>query len=198
MTGGAVLVLNRSFLPIHITDVKKALCLLYRGLAKVVDHEYSLVDFLSWMELSAESDKESIGLVNRTIRIPRVILLTFYDKIPTRTVRFSRLNVFLRDNNTCQYCQKRFSKSGLNLDHVVPVSHGGKTNWENVVCSCVPCNIKKGGRTPQQAGMALMKQPIKPHWSIILRLLSRPRFHEAWKPFLNMIDYSYWNVELAE
>lgn len=198
MLSSNVLVLNRSFMPIHITSVRRALCLLYRGLAKVVDRQYELFDFESWAALSVAVHEEKIGMINGAIRVPRVILLHFYDRLPRRPVKFSRLNIYLRDENTCQYCGKRYSRSELNLDHIVPVSLGGKTDWENVVCSCTRCNIKKGGRLPDAAGMTLLKKPTKPHWSFFFRLLTKPVHYEEWKPFLSMVDFSYWNVELRD
>ena len=84
-------------------------------------------------------------------------------------VRFSRLNIYARDRNTCQYCGRRPPRAELNLDHVIPRSRGGVTNWENVVCSCVPCNLKKGGRTPDEARMRLLRHPIRPRWTPFIR-----------------------------
>lgn len=196
MLDASVLVLNRSYIPVHITTIKHALCLLYRNIAKVVDHEYSLYDFKSWSELSVEKNEDHIGLLKKSIRVPKVILLQYFDRVPNRPVRFSRLNVYLRDKNICQYCHKRFSKSELNLDHVIPLSLGGETSWENIVCSCIACNLKKGGRSPQKAGMTLLKKPLKPNWSIFYRLASQGMPCEDWRPFLSMVDFSYWNSEL--
>ena len=193
-----VLVLNRSFLPIHITPLKRAFCLLYLGVAKVVDEEYRMFDFQTWSELSVQSHQEKIGLVGKTVRVPRVILLQMYDKLPKKQIRFSRFNVYARDKNTCQYCGKTYSKVDLNLDHVVPRSQGGVTSWENIVCSCIECNRKKGGRTPREANMMLVREPKRPHWSECFYLTTHKRFYRQWKPFLNMIDFSYWNVELVE
>lgn len=193
-----VLVLNRSFVPVHVTSLRHALCLLYRGIAKVVDAEYSLFDFDSWASLSAALEEEKVHTVNRAFRVPRVILLSLYDRVPHRPVRFSRLNIYMRDRNTCQYCGKRFQRAELNLDHVMPVSLGGRTSWENVVCSCIRCNVKKGGRTPEGAGMKLLKTPARPNWSIYFRLQAKPIHYDAWKPFLNMVDFTYWNLELKE
>ena len=198
MLSSHVLVLNRSFLPVHVTTVRHAICMLYRGIAKVVDREYALFDFQSWTELAVAVNDEHIGMIGKAIRVPRVVMLHLYDRIPKRPVRFSRLNVYIRDYNTCQYCGRNFSRSQLNLDHIVPVSLGGKTDWENVVCSCVECNIKKGGRIPVDAGMKLLKTPIKPHWSMFLRFLAKPVHYEEWRPYLNVVDYSYWNLELKQ
>lgn len=192
-----VLVLNRAFFPIHITNVKRAFCLLYRGVAKAVDEQYQTFDFHSWYELSqAVQSGEVIGLVNKIILIPRVILLTGYDRFPKREVRFSRLNILIRDNYTCQYCGEQLKKNQLNLDHVVPRSRGGRTAWENVVTSCHDCNCRKGGRLPPEAGLTLVRKPYRPKAFPFSLLLSKPNIHRAWRPFLNVVDFSYWNVEL--
>lgn len=198
MLTSQVLVLNRSFLPVHVTTVRRALIMLYRGIAKAVDKQYELFDFESWMELSVAAHEEKVGIVGKAIRVPRVVLLHLYDRVPKRNVRFSRLHIYIRDRNTCQYCGHRYNRSDLNLDHVVPVSLGGKTDWENIVCSCVDCNIKKGGRSPEQARMRLVRHPSKPHWTMFLGLLTRPNHYDEWKPYLSMVDFSYWNVELKD
>ena len=101
------------------------------------------------------ANEDSIGLVDQAIRVPRVILLLAYDRVPRRYVRFSRFNIYSRDQNRCQYCGRQFPRAELNLDHVVPRSKGGTSTWENVVCSCHRCNRLKGGRTPTEAGMRL-------------------------------------------
>ena len=132
------------------------------------------------------------------IRVPRVILLIAYDRLPKREVRFSRLNILIRDNHTCQYCGKRNHRSELNLDHVVPRSQGGKTTWTNVVASCHPCNHHKGGRSPEQARMHLIRKPFKPESYPFSMLLTRPNIYAAWRPYLNVVDFSYWNVELED
>ncbi len=193
-----VLVLNRSFLPVHITSVRRAFCLLYQGLAHAVDQEYRTFDFDSWAQLATTVHDERIGLVNRAIRVPRVILLLAFDRIPKRRVRFSRFNIYSRDRNTCQYCGRVFPRSELNLDHVVPRSRGGTSTWENVVCSCHECNRRKGGRTPEEAGMRLLRPPRRPEWTpFMLETFSFRRYKE-WTPFLSVVDASYWNVELQE
>ncbi len=100
--------------------------------------------------------------------MPRVIRLLAYDRLPKQTVRFNRRNIFARDGNHCQYCGRHYPTSELSLDHVVPRSRGGETTWENIVCSCVKCNVKKGGRTPQEAHMHLVRPPVKPKRSPLL------------------------------
>ena len=98
-----VLILNRSYLPIHVTSVRRAFVLLYQGIAKAVNEQYQTFDFESWSDLAVSAQDESIGLVNRVIRVPRVILLIGYDRVPKRQVRFSRYNIYARDNCTCEY-----------------------------------------------------------------------------------------------
>lgn len=193
-----VLVLNRSYFPVHVTSVRRAVCLLYQGIAKAVDHQYRTFDFNSWSDLAAVRDDDTISLVDRVIRVPRVILLIGYDRVPKRQVRFSRFNVFSRDNNTCQYCGEKLPRSELNLDHVVPRSQGGLSTWENMVCSCFTCNRVKGGRMPEEAGMRLIRKPFRPEWTpFMLETFSFKRYHE-WRPYLNMVDAAYWNTELLE
>ena len=202
MTGGVillnskVLVLNRGFLPVHITSLRRAFSLLYQGLAQAVDEQYQTFDFHSWSALSLTVHDESIGLVGRAIRVPRVILLLTYDRVPKRHVRFSRFNVYARDRNTCQYCGVHFSRAELNLDHVVPRSRGGMSCWENVVCSCHACNRRKGGRSPKEARMQILRAPRRPEWTpFMLETFSLRRYRE-WVPFLSTVDAAYWNTEL--
>ncbi|NOK03409.1 MULTISPECIES: HNH endonuclease [Myxococcus] len=196
MINSAVLVLNRYYQPVHVTSVKRAFSLLYLGVAKAIDSQYRLYEFADWAELSATQD--CITTIERTIRVPRVLVLSAYDHLPRGRVRFSRLNIYARDNDTCQYCGKNLPRSELNLDHVMPRTQGGKTTWENVVCSCVPCNLRKGGRTPEQAHMKLLKKPVRPRWTPLFRGATRKVTYREWLPFLHLADASYWNVELLD
>jgi len=198
MLNSSVLVLNRSFLPIHITSVRRAFTLLYQDIARVVNEEYRTFDFQSWQELSVARDAESIGSVRGPIRVPRVIVLTAFDRIPKRHVRFSRLNIYARDAFTCQYCGHHPPRQELNLDHVVPRSLGGRSTWENVVCSCLECNRRKGGHTPKQAGLKLRRKPARPHWTPFVNLMLANARYKEWRPFLNVVDASYWNTELLD
>jgi 5-methylcytosine-specific restriction endonuclease McrA len=193
-----VLVLNRSYLPVHITSVRRAFSLLYQGIAYAVNEQYHTFDFASWADLSVSLQDDSVGLVDRVIRVPRVILLLAYDRLPRRQVRFSRFNIYNRDRNVCQYCGAEFPRSELNLDHVVPRSQGGASRWENVVCSCHACNRRKGGRTPEQAGMRLLQTPRRPDWTPFMLENFSLRHYREWMPFLSAVDVSYWNTELLE
>ena len=202
MTNAAVLVLNRHYQPIHVTNVKRAFSLLYLG--RRPRHRPGVQD-LRLRELGASCRRRGrtaaddvIRTVNRAIRVPRVIVLQLYDRIPKTKVRFSRHNIYMRDGNTCQYCGRELPRAELNLDHVVPRAQGGRTTWENVVCCCVDCNLSKGARTPEQAGLKLLKPPVRPRWTPTFRTNGgRVRYRE-WLPFLGLADASYWNVELED
>jgi hypothetical protein len=181
---------------VNITSVRRALSLLYQDIARAVDEQYRTFDFASWADLAAH--EESIGLIDRAIRVPRVILLLGYDRVPRRHVRFSRFNIYARDHNRCQYCGRRFARAELNLDHVIPRSKGGTSAWENVVCSCHRCNRLKGGRTPAEAGVRLIRHPFRPQWTPFMVEAFSPRRHKEWLPFLSGVDAAYWNTELMQ
>lgn len=198
MLNSSVLVLNRSYLPVHVTSARRAFTLLYQGIARVVDEQYQTFDFESWSQLAVARDAEAIGTSGGPIRIPRVIVLIAFDRLPKRHVRFSRINLMARDNFQCQYCAKKPHRAELNLDHVVPRSLGGRSTWENVVTSCVDCNRKKGGRTPRQAHLKLLRRPERPRWTPLANLMWSSVRYREWRPFLSVVDASYWNVELAE
>ena len=198
MINSSVLVLNRTFFPVNVITVKNAFCMLYRGAARAVDSQYETFDFDSWSQISVEQREESVSLVDRLIKIPRVIILVAYDRIPKTQIRFTRANIFARDGNICQYCGRTFPKNELSIDHLIPRSYGGKSTWENVVCCCFGCNRKKGGHTPKQAGMKLLSTPIKPRWTPLSRVAFKDLKRKEWLPFLNIIDVSYWNTELLE
>lgn len=198
MLNSAVLVLNRHYQPVHVTNVKRAFSLLYQGVARAIDEQYRLYEFADWAGLSAALSDDSIQTPNRSIRVPRVVVLSVFEKLPRVRVRFSRLNIYARDDDTCQYCGRKRKRVDLNLDHVVPRSQGGKTCWENVVCSCISCNCRKGGRTPAQAGLKLLREPFRPKWTPLFRGAPMKGAHRAWLPFLNLAEAAYWNVELKE
>ncbi len=198
----SVLVLNRLYMAVHVVSVRRAFGLLFRELAEVIHVEqgqYANYDFDSSREVSelrsafkAPHD-DWIRSVNFEIQVPRVIRLLTYDRLPKQAIRFNRRNIFARDGNRCQYCGRKFPTSELSLDHVNPRSRGGETTWENIVCSCVKCNVRKGGRTPQEAHMHLVKLPVKPKRSPLLSIkLGNPKY-ESWKSFL---DNAYWSVDL--
>ncbi len=199
----SVLVLNKLFMAIHIISVRRAFCLLCKDLAEVVSLEegtFATYDFATWRELSEfrarefrQENDDWVRTVSTEIQVPRVIRLMGYDRLPKQTVKFNRRNIFARDNNQCQFCGKKFPTSELSLDHVTPRSQGGTSTWENIVCACVGCNVRKGGRTPKQANMHLIRKPEKPKRSPMLNLKLSNSKYQSWKTFL---DNAYWSVEL--
>ncbi len=194
-----VLVLNRLWQAINVCTVERAFALLYMGHAEVVletGGSFQTFDFGEWREFSrGHHGEDVVHTVSFKIRIPRVILLLFFDRLPHKEVKFTRHNIFERDRNTCQYCGKHFDRRELNLDHVIPRDRGGTTTWENIVCACIPCNTRKANRTPAEAGMHLIRKPKRPKWRPFVNVTITSIAHESWKHFL---DLAYWNVELGE
>lgn len=198
MLNTEVLVLNKGFQPVNVIDVKRGFAMLYSGIAKALDDEYQMFDFDSWTTLSDALHENMIGTPRGHLRIPRVLVLQLYNRMPMGRIRFSRRNIMARDKYTCQYCNASGSKVTLNMDHVIPRAQGGTTQWENVVTSCVPCNTRKGAKTPRQAGMRLKTEPRKPNWSELTRVPIQGRLYPEWAPFLSPVDASYWNAELLK
>ncbi|QDU19122.1 HNH endonuclease [Urbifossiella limnaea] len=199
----SVLVLNKTFMAVHVISVRRAFCLLCKDLAEVVSLEegaFATYTFQSWAELSelrsklnVQSDDDWVRTPTAALQAPRVIRLLGYDRMPKQTVKFNRRNIFARDHNQCQYCGKKFPTSELSLDHVSPRSQGGGTTWDNIVCACVDCNVRKGGRTPRQANMTLIRKPEKPKRSPLLNLKLTQKKYQSWASF---VDAAYWSVEL--
>ena len=190
-----VLILNRVYIATNIASVRRAFGLLWKGDAEVVhveDGSYMAYDFRSWLEVcelkleldEREETEDWLTTVNFDIQVPRVIRLLQYDRLPRGTVKFSRRNVFMRDGHCCQYCGKVFSIKNLSLDHVVPRSRGGENCWENIVCACLKCNVRKGGRTPQEAGMKLMSVPCRPKRNPAMSYHLGKRRYNSWSSFL--------------
>jgi 5-methylcytosine-specific restriction endonuclease McrA len=205
--GHNVLVLNKYYQAIRVINGRRAFSLLCREMAEVVHIEkdaqgqskWQNFNFADWAELSQlkkefEPDEfDWIHTVRFQIAVPRIIRLLGYDKLPRQDVKFNRRNIYARDGNKCQYCGKRMPTTELSLDHVVPKSQGGKSTWENIVCCCVRCNVKKGGRTPEQAHMHLITKPVKPKRSPVINIRLADERYSSWKQFL---DTAYWTVEL--
>jgi 5-methylcytosine-specific restriction endonuclease McrA len=179
-----VLVVNRNLQAVHITTARRAFVLMFTDVARALDPAWVAHDFESWATLEPAGDGPTVGTSRGKILIPRVVQLVTYDRMPRTTIRLTRRNIFLRDGYTCQYCARRGTPRDLNLDHVMPRSRGGPMTWENVVCSCRVCNLKKGGRTPPEANMRLLRRPVRPRWSPVLALAFSPGRPTEWEPFL--------------
>lgn len=197
-----VLVLNRLWQAVNIIGARRAFAILARGHASVVhamSDDYRVFSLMDWVDFSAHnpplSEDESVHTPTRVIRLPQVILLTYFDRLPCKELKLTRNNIFERDRSTCQYCGAVLPREGLNLDHVIPRDQGGRTTWENIVCSCIPCNTRKANRLPHEAGMRLVRKPVRPKWRPVISILLEQHHRERWKDF---IDLAYWNVELED
>jgi 5-methylcytosine-specific restriction endonuclease McrA len=172
------LLLNASYEPLRVVDWQKAITLWCQGKVEVIAHH----------------DRE-VRAVSVSFKLPSVIRLLRFVRIRRRFdyVPFSRANIYARDRHTCQYCSEVFPTADLTFDHVVPVAQGGRKDWENIVTCCIPCNRRKGGRTPAEAGMTLARPPRRPESAPAIRIKLELRYApESWR------DYLYWNVELDD
>ncbi len=189
------LVLNRSWAPIFTVPSKRALVWLYRGVVHAVhDENYTIHDFKSWSELSEVRDKPFISTPSIRIIVPEVVKMVSYNGMPVSRVAFTRKALFNRDRYRCQYCGATPGTRELTIDHIVPLSRGGRSSWENCVLACVPCNTRKSNRTPAEAHMILMKTPVPPKWTP-LQNISRNKVLGSWR---NFVSEAYWNTLLEE
>ena len=204
-----MLLLNAHYAALRVVSVRRAFTLLFKRdhqqqpVAEVVhieDGRYVSYNFEGWTELSAfkrefePAGHDWIRTVRFDLVVPRIIRVLTFSKLPRQEVKFNRRNLFGRDNNTCQYCGKRFPMPELSLDHVIPRSQGGPTTWDNMVCACHRCNVRKGGRTPIEAGLQLIRDPVKPRRNPVIHIKLSDRRYSSWKQFL---DQAYWDVELT-
>jgi len=168
MEPSKVLILNRSFVPLQVCNVRRAIILLFTGRAERVEDTVDLIR------------SPSIVMV-----IPSVIRLRRYVRQPpAQTLSFNKKNILKRDGYTCQYCGRN-SGEHMTIDHIIPRSHGGRMVWENVVGACRACNTRKGNRTPQEAGMRLLRKPTKPVSALYLTILAQSARHlQIWQKYL--------------
>jgi 5-methylcytosine-specific restriction endonuclease McrA len=186
------LVLNRNWQPVNVAPVARALVLVWNESARVVDpHDFQLYRWADWSRLKLREGEAFIQAIRLRLRVPEVVVLSGYDRLPSAAVSFSRRNVFKRDHWTCQYCGAQPGGEELTIDHVMPRSQGGQSTWDNCVLSCIDCNKRKADRTPQQAGMKLCKAPVRPTWK---PMYARHNVRiESWSKF---VSETYWNVPL--
>lgn len=187
------LILNRIYVPIHQVIWKRSVSLLYQGLAKSLDKDLMPYDYDSWLSYSKTPQFDDgyynyANSVNVKLPIPDILVLSLYDKLPRRDVKFTRESVFHRDKNKCAYCGRKFKRDDLTIDHIQPKSRGGMNDWRNTITSCKPCNGRKADRTPEQAGMKLRFQPVEPKWmDALAKSIAHPDIRPTWVPFLNSI-----------
>lgn len=194
--GRPVLVLNKSWQPMHVTSVQEAISLVAKGSAMIMDPVTFQTHMLDSWDAVSRAKQLFEGRVIRSSRLvlvePEVILLTGYEGQGERSVVFSRRNIFKRDRHCCQYCGVQPKLKELTVDHVMPKSRGGRGEWTNCVLACVECNKRKSNRTPDEAGMRLRRKPTKPTWASLSQVPPKVR-RESWKQFL---DRAYWDTTL--
>ncbi|MEE2886898.1 MAG: HNH endonuclease [Planctomycetota bacterium] len=187
------LVLNKGWFAIDTTSVRNALGLLFSGAAKAVRPEnYEMHCFDSWADLTVPAEEPCVRTVSLRIRVPEVIVLTRYDRIPACHVPFSRRNLYRRDKYTCQYCGGRPGSRELSIDHMMPLSRGGRSDWTNCVLACTSCNHRKANRTPREAHMKIQKTPVAPNWTPLLEV-PIARVKQSWEKF---VSDRYWDLPL--
>ena len=182
-------------------NARRAFTILCRQAAEIISVEggqYITYDLESWTEIAHlqrefEPDAHSwVRTPRLAIAVPKIIRLLGYDRLPRQDVKLNRRNLYARDGNHSQYRAKSFPTRELTIDHVVPRVKGGLHSWSNLVCACVRCNARKGGRTPVQAHMRLIRKPLKPRRNPVITLRLGEARYRSWRAFL---DEAYLTVE---
>ncbi len=203
-----VLMLNAHYSALRVTSVRRAIALLFKRtrndqpvaeIVHVEDNQFISYNFEDWCELSVlrkefePAEFDWIRTVRFDVAVPRIVRVLTYNKVPRQPVKLNRRNIFARDGSRCQYCGKKFPTNELSLDHIIPRSQDGPNTWENIVCACIKCNVRKGGRTPARANMKLISKPVRPKSCPVLSIKLSDHKYRSWQHFL---DQAYWDVEL--
>lgn len=194
-----VLVLNKNWAPVETVTLQRAITMLFTTYAngepkaKIVEYpSYETYTWNDWSKLKPIATDDVIKTANVWFRVPEVILLTRYGKVPQPEARYSRRNLYKRDNYQCQYCLSKPGPEELTIDHVLPKSKGGQTTWENTVLACIKCNSKKADRSLKDSKMKLHTIPVKPKGHMAIKCNALKPI-DSWKAF---ISEAYWSVEL--
>jgi 5-methylcytosine-specific restriction endonuclease McrA len=186
------LVLNRSWQPVGVNSVARALVKVWNETARIVDPaDFQLYTWEDWSALKPQDGEPFIRTQHLQLRVPEVVVLNHYDRVPLGAVTFTRRNIFKRDRYTCQYCGRQPGSEELTIDHILPRSRGGVSTWDNCVLACVDCNSRKADRTPAEVGLHLRRTPFRPLWKPMYA--SHGVTIASWAKFLSE---AYWNVEL--
>ena len=180
-----VLVLNKNWIAIRVKDVKTAIKLVFRERSHFVDPgDYSVYNWEEWLLTDIKEGEEYIQCTHdRRVKIPEIVILNNYDKVPSYDLRLSKRNIFIRDQFKCQYTGKVIDTKEADIDHVIPRSKGGKTTWDNLVVASKKVNRKKSNRTPEEAGLKLIKKPHKPRYNSVF-IDPRKKYPESWNKFI--------------
>jgi 5-methylcytosine-specific restriction endonuclease McrA len=188
------LVVNRDMQALRVVTVARLVQIASAGRAALLDPlTWERFTWSQWTDLVAE-EPEALHTPSRLVRLPSIAVLLSTSKMarPRQHVAFTRANLFARDHYSCQYCGQQQPKSGLSIDHVVPRCQGGLSTFENCVLACTDCNARKGGRTPAQCGMKLLRQPTRPRANL-LASLDPTKIPRSWDTF---VSHLYWSVPL--
>jgi 5-methylcytosine-specific restriction endonuclease McrA len=183
-----VLVLNKNWQAVGVKSPAATFAMLMTDTAtgldiRGLDHMVP-VRWSEWVNLPIDENDDFVQTVNKKIKIPKVIILSKFDRVPKKRPRFSQKNIWIRDNFTCQYTGKRLRPGEGNIDHVVPKSKGGPTNWDNCVLACKDINAKKADATPEEAGLRLLKKPEPPKELPVFHYITNKHNIKEWEIFL--------------
>ncbi|MFT7511003.1 MAG: 5-methylcytosine-specific restriction endonuclease McrA [Candidatus Omnitrophota bacterium] len=183
-----VLVLNRNWQAINVITPADAFCQMSTDLATALDvhgpDSMWPVKWEDWLTLDVREHDYAVRTVRGEIRVPTVVVLSTFAKVPMKRPRFSLRNIWDRDKGRCQYTGVELGPGEGNIDHVLPRARGGETTWTNCVLSAIKVNTRKGCKTPAEAGLKLKKVPEVPRAVPVTALLKNPHGIEDWKPFL--------------
>jgi len=195
-----VLVLNKNFQVLGVTDVKEAFKLLYSEKAAVMDQEYNSYTLDEWSFMTTPFTEKVIRSISQEFPLPEVIRLLVFDQVIEEEIVASRQNIFYRDKFTCQYCRKILAKNELTIDHVIPRSRREEfklsqeqiNDWPNIVSCCRSCNVRKNNRTPEEANMLLLKKPTKP--KSVLKGFEFKKTKPSWRNYLRLEEKDESNL----
>jgi 5-methylcytosine-specific restriction endonuclease McrA len=197
MSQNRVLVLNKGWTAVGIATVERAFNLIMseyangQPKARIIDpQDFQAYTWDDWSKITPKSDESVIHTARQSFRLPEVVLLSRYEKMPQQRVHFSRRTIYRRDNYTCQYCGCRPGSEELSIDHIVPRSRGGQTSWTNTVLACVKCNSRKADKLPEEVGFK-RPHPSKPKFNLLRG--DRVTIPKSWNAF---VSEAYWLVEL--
>ena len=197
LTKTTVLVLNRHWQAIDSKTPIESFSMMAAGNATALDihtgGDMRPVTWEDWLKLEVREGDNSIGTVHGPVRVPSVLVLARFDKVPKRRPKFCAKAIWERDGGMCQYTGRKLRPHEGNIDHIIPVSRGGASNWENCVLACIECNAKKADRTPDQARMPLRREPVRPVWKPLYG--SHGMRIDSWSKF---VSEAYWSVQLEE
>jgi len=188
VTHKRVLILNKNWMAINTSTARHAISLIFAGQAKgilISENKIQALGWDEWKNVQPTETEASIGTVNQKIKLPSIVVMNFCDKIPKQAIKFTQNNLWERDNFTCQYTGKKVTRQTGNIDHIIPKSLGGRTSWENCVIACKEINAQKSDKTPEQAGLKLIRKPTRPKVMPVSFFIKNKENNLDWNCFLH-------------